>query len=128
MIPHSELPTRVVLSLRCNALDAPVAALTPDTGFFSLAIQLEPIRAGPRDAPRGIIQKELQGRAARKAVASTVVRIDPVDRAVSLYAGACGDADRIEIVEFALHLSGRHGRLPDASRGSAVPSARSRLG
>jgi hypothetical protein len=38
-----------------------------------------------------------------------------------------GDADRIEIVEFALHLRGRHGRLPDAPGRRAVPCGGGRL-
>ncbi len=71
---------------------------------------------GAFDIQLRLFEKHFEGRTARKAVEPAVVGIGPIQRAVGLDFCAGRDAERIEVVEFAIHRFRRHRRLPNAGR------------
>ncbi len=74
-----------------------------------------PASTSPLQSGSRLVQEKLQRGAARKAVPLTVVRIDPVQRAIRFYPCSRRDSQWIEAVELALHGFRRHGRFPDSA-------------
>jgi hypothetical protein len=81
----------------------------------SLLMHSDPILPGPFDVLLRAVEEEFERGPARETIASTVVRTDPVQRAIGLDPLPGCDADGIEAIELGLHVPGRHDCFPDSA-------------